>query len=154
MGDYDGGVQVDDDQPAVTAGGVLPGQGPRSFPCCRAGGPDRLQCPLLVCGQGRAQPGDHRVRGHRPGELGLVTQRGDVGQAIPAQGERGGQVRDDLARAMDRPRRPPPGQALRQAPGQARDPHRLPQQDGPGLGTRPLPSADTVTRAARTLFFT
>ncbi len=48
-----------------------------------------------------------------------------------------GQVRDDLARVVHRPRRPPPGKALRQAPPQAGNPHRLPQQDGRGLGHQP-----------------
>ena len=48
--------------------------------------------------------------------------------------DRGGQVRDDLARVVHRPRRPPPGKTLRQAPAKAGRPQRLPQQDGAGLG--------------------
>ena len=80
------------------------------------------------------QPGHHRVRRDRPGQVRLLPQHRDVGQAVPAQRDGGGQVRDDLARVVDRPRRPPPGQALRQAPAQAGHPHRLPQQDRPGLG--------------------
>ena len=80
------------------------------------------------------QPGHHRVRRDRPGQVRLLAQHRDVGQAVPAQRDRRGQVRDDLARVVHRPRRPPPGQALRQAPAQAGHPHRLPQQDRPGLG--------------------
>jgi len=94
---------------------------------------DRFQCPRQVRGQHADQPGEHWVRRHRSRELGLLPQHGDVGQAVTAERDRGGQVRNDLARVVHRPRRPPLGQALRQAPGQAGDPHRLPQQDGPGL---------------------
>lgn len=39
---------------------------------------------------------------------------------------------------------PPPVQGLRQAPAQAGDPHRLPQQDTPAWDTRSRPSADTA----------
>jgi hypothetical protein len=46
---------------------------------------------------------------------GCSPQDGDVGQAVAAQGDGGGQVRDGLAQVVDGPRRPPPGQALRQA---------------------------------------
>ena len=68
-----------------------------------------------------------------------VPQHRDVGQAVPAQGERGSQVRDNLARIVDRPRHPPPGKALRQAAGQARYPHRFPQHDGTCLGDQATP---------------
>ena len=134
VGDHDGGVQVDGDQPAVRARRRVPGQRPRPLPGRGPGGPDRLQRPRQVPGQLADQPGHHRVGRDRPGQLRLLPQHRDIGQAVPAQRDRGGQVRDDLARVMDRPRRPPPGQALRQAPAQAGDPHRLPQQDRPGLG--------------------
>ena len=131
--DHDGGVQVDRDQPAVRARGRVPGQGPCPLPG-RPGRPDRLQRPRQVPGEHADQPGHHRVRRDRPRELRLLPQHRDIGQAVTAQRDRGGQVRDDLPRVVHRPRRPPAGQPLGQAPGQARDPHRLPQQDRPRLG--------------------
>ena len=121
-------------RPAVRAGRGVPGQRPGPLPRRRPRGPDRLQRPRQVRGQRADQPGHHRVRRDRPGQLRLLPQHRDVGQAVPAQRDRGGQVRDDLPRVVDRPRRPPPGQARRQAPAQAGHPHRLPQQDRPGLG--------------------
>ena len=133
VGDHDRGVQVDGDQPAIRAWRVLPGQRPRPLARRRTGGPDGLQRPRQVGGQRADQPGHHRVGRDRPGQLRLLPQHRDVGQAVPAQGDRGGQVRNDLARVVDRPRRPPPGKARRQAPAQAGHPHRLPQQHGPGL---------------------
>ena len=33
------------------------------------------------------------------------------------------------------------------------DPHRLPKEDRPSLGSKPVPSADTVTWELRALFF-
>jgi hypothetical protein len=80
------------------------------------------------------QPGDHRVRRDRPGQFRLFPQHRDIGQAVTAQRDRGGQIRDDLPRVVNCLRRPPASQTLRQAPAQAGDPHRLPQQDRSGLG--------------------
>ena len=61
----------------------------------------------LVRCQRLDQPGYHRVRCHRPGQGGLPAQYRDIGQAVPAQRQRRGQVRDDLARIVHRPRCPP-----------------------------------------------
>ena len=127
-------VQVHDDRAAARAGRVVPGQRPGPLPCGRPRGPDRPQRPRAVRREHADQPGHHRVRRHGSRELRLLTQHRDVRQAVTAQRDRRGQVRDDLPRVVHRPRRPPPGQPLRRAPGQAGDPHRLPQQDGPGLG--------------------
>jgi Phage integrase family len=49
-------------------------------------------------------------------EFRLLPQHRDVGQAAPAQRERGSQVRDDLARVVDRPRRPREGEQLGETP--------------------------------------
>ena len=68
-----------------------------------------------------------------PGQLRLLPQHRDVGQAVTAQRDRGRQVRDDLPRIMHRPRRPPPAQRRGQATAQAGHPQCLPQQDRPGL---------------------
>jgi hypothetical protein len=137
--DHDGGVQVHCHQPAIRARSVLPGQRPRPLPCRRPGGPDRLQRPRQVRRECADQPGHHRIGRHRPGQLRLLPQHRDIGQAVPAQRHRRGQVRDDLPWIVDRPRRPPPGQALRQAPPKAGHPHRLPQQDRTCLGHQALP---------------
>ena len=80
------------------------------------------------------QPGHHRVRHDRPGQIRLLAQHRDIGQAVPAQRHRRGQVRHDLARVMHRPRSPPRLQGGGQAPAQPGHPQRLPQQDRPGLG--------------------
>ena len=133
--DHDGGVQVDGDQAAVRAGRVRRRPAPRPAPGPRPGRPGSPSAPAAgpparvltsrdTTGSDATGPASSR----------LLPQHRDVGQAVPAQRDRGGQVRDDLARVVDRPRRPPPGQALRQAPAQAGDPHRLPQQDRAGLG--------------------
>jgi len=111
MGDHDRGVQVHGDQPAARARGGVPGQRPRPFPGRGPGSPDRLQRLRQVPGQLADQPGHHRIRRHRPGQLRLLPQHRDVGQAVPAERDCGGQVGDDLARVVDRPGRPPPGQA-------------------------------------------
>ena len=66
------------------------------------------------------QPGDHRVRGHRPGQVRLRAQHRDIGQAVTAQRHRHRQVRDDLPRIVHRPRRPPPRSPADKPPVQAR----------------------------------
>jgi hypothetical protein len=135
--DHDGGVQVDGDQAAAGSRGRVPGQRPRPLPGCRPGAPDRFQRPGQVRGQLADQPGHHRVGRDRARELRLLSQHRDIRQAVAAQRDRRGQVGHDLARVVDRPWRPPPGQPARQAPAQAGDPHRLPQQDRPGLRDQP-----------------
>ena len=99
--------------------------------------PDRLQPTREVRRQRGDQPGHDRVGRDRARQGRLLPQHRDIGQAVPAQRHRRGQVRDDLARIVDRLRRPPPAQAPRQFPAQAGDPHRLPRQDRPGLGHQP-----------------
>ena len=107
-----------------------PGRRPRS--------PDRPQRLRQVPGQRADQPGHHRVRRHRPGQGRLLPQHRDIGQAVTAQRQRRGQVRDDLARMVDRPRRPPPGQTLRQSAGQAGHPASS-HTAGPHLPGTPAP---------------
>ena len=130
------------------------GQRPGPLPRGRPGGPDRLQRPRQVRRQGGDQPGHHRVGRDRPRQLRLLPQHRDVGQAVPAQRHRGGQVRDDLARVVDRPRRPPPGQ-----PSDRPRPRPVTRivshsSTAPAWDTSPRPSADTATRLPRALFFT
>ena len=55
----------------------------------------------------------------------LVTQRGDIGQAVPAQRQPDSQITDDLARIVHRERFAPPGQLRRQHPIQASRPDQL-----------------------------
>ncbi len=77
---------------------------------CQPSGPDGKG---QAKGQARNARGEqrHQVGRDRPGQLRLLPQHRDIGQAVPAQGDRGGQVRDDLARVVDRPRCTPPVQA-------------------------------------------
>ncbi len=56
----------------------------------------RFQCPRPLRGQRGGQPGDHRVRGDRPGQSRLGAQDRRIGQAVGAQRDRHGQVRNDL----------------------------------------------------------
>jgi len=86
------------------------------------------------------QPGDHRVRGHRPEQPGLSAQHRRIGQAIPAQCQRHRQIRDDLPRIVHRAARLPPGEPVRQTPVQARHPQRLRQEQAAGLGHDPRPT--------------
>jgi translation initiation factor IF-2 len=119
-----------DRMPSVPAAGPPPGSRPTGIP-----------------------PG--RTRPARPGPAAPAAPR--CRPAVPAGCDSGGQVRDDLARVVDRPRRPPPGQVLRQAPAQAGDPHRLPQQHRPGVhktleGRKPSrPRADQEPAARRSI---
>lgn len=78
----------------------LPGRRPRR--------PDRPQAPRQVALSGRDQPCDYRVRGARGAQLRLLPQHRDIGYAVLADSDRGGQVRDDLPRAVGRPRHTPP----------------------------------------------
>ena len=93
------------------------------------------QRPRRVRGQRADQPGDHRVRGHRPGQLRLGPQHRDIGQAVPAQRQRHGQVGQDFPRVVHRPRRPPPGQARRTGPRPGLSPAPLRPAAAPRPGT-------------------
>jgi hypothetical protein len=83
---------------------------------------------------GRGQPGDHRVRGHRTGQVRLCPQHRDIGQAVTAQGNGHRQVRDDLARIVDGSRCAPPLQSGGQLLVQAGHAQGLGNQDRSGLG--------------------
>jgi hypothetical protein len=78
---------------------------PSPLPRRRPRRPDRRQRPRPARCQGADQPGHHRIRGDRPGQIRLPAQHRDIGQSIPAQRQRCGQVRDDLVRVMHRPPR-------------------------------------------------
>jgi hypothetical protein len=105
--------------------------------------PDRSAATRWPAGEGQdVGPGRVQV----PGDLGqfpadrvdesavLGVDAGGAGLVMNRVQQRAGLARDDLARVVDRPRRPLPGPALREAPGQTGHPHRLPQQDGTSLG--------------------
>ena len=75
-----------------------------------------------------------------PASCGCPRSTAMSARQSPPSGDRGGQVRDDLAGVVNRPRRPSSaGQARRQAPGQAGDPHRLPAA-GPTRPGTPAPA--------------
>ena len=144
VGDHDRGVQVDGDQAAIRAWRVLPGQRPHPLARRRTGGPDGLQRPRQVGGQSADQPGRHRVGRDRPGQLRLLPQHRDIGQAVPAQGDRGGQVRNDLAPGRGPPAAPAtcPGPSTGAGPG--RSPASFPtaarpRPETPGPGRQQTP---------------
>jgi hypothetical protein len=61
------------------------------------------------------------------------AEQRDIGQAIPAKGERNRQIADHLARIMNRHRLTPPCQRPGQHPVQPRRTNRLDQRDPAGL---------------------
>ena len=138
VGDHDGGVQVDGDQAAARARAPRPRPAPRPAPGPPPGRPGSPSAP--AAGPRPAALTSRDTTGSDatgPASSGCSRSTAMSARQSPPSATRGGQVRDDLARVVDRPRRPPPGQALRQAPAQAGDPHRLPQQHRPGLGHQP-----------------
>ena len=60
-----------------------------------------------VGGQGIDQAGHRRIGGDRAEHLRMRPQLGDVGQAVPADGQRHGQIQQHLARVMAGGRPPP-----------------------------------------------
>jgi hypothetical protein len=74
--------------------GLMAGGGPS--------GVDGLQNSRRVRCQRRDRPRHGRVGGHPAVDAGFGAQHGEVGQTVPAQGETQRQIRDDLARIMDR----------------------------------------------------
>jgi hypothetical protein len=150
--DHDGGVQVDRDQAAVRAGRGVPGQ--RPLPRCRPRGPDRLQRLRPVRRQGADQPGYHRIRRDRPGQIRLLpaAPRYRPGSPRPAPARRPGPPRS----CPDRAPLAAPATAAgpRTVPGPARSPAASATAGPPRPGdTRPQPSAETATRRLRALLF-
>jgi len=108
-----GRVQVDDQRLlriAAVVRGMPASQLPGPFTGCGPGGVDRLQHSRRVPGQGRDHPRHGRVRRHTPVDTRFGTQHGQIGQTVTAQRQTERQIRDDLARIMDRQRFTPPGQ--------------------------------------------
>jgi hypothetical protein len=98
-----GRVEVDDDREGRRSpgpGGLVAGQFPGPGPRRGARGGDRFDRATRIGAEFRQQPGDHRVGGDRPIDAGLRADQGEVREAVPAQRDRDGQVRDDLAWAV------------------------------------------------------
>ena len=91
------------------------------------------------------------TRPARPDHAARAAQRYRPGS--PAQCQRRGQVRHDLARIMHHPRRPPLLQGRGQAPAQAGHRSVSHSRTAPAWDTRPRPSADTATRLLPALLF-
>ena len=123
--------------PPSAPGRGVPGQRPGPLPGRRPGGPDGLQRPRQVPASRLTSRETTGSDATGPASSGCSRSTAISARQSPPSATRDGQVRDDLPRVVHRPRRPPPGQALRQAPAQAGHPHRLPQQDRPGLGHQP-----------------
>jgi hypothetical protein len=93
---------------------------------CGPGGVDRPQSSGRVGGQGRDRTGHGRVGRDPAVDARLGAQNSEVGQTVTAQREAERQIRDDLARIMDRQRFAPPSQSQRQQSVQTG------RGDGPG----------------------
>ena len=154
VGDHDGGVQVDGDQPAVRARRGVAGQRPRPLPGrARAAriafsargrsaaswltsrdttGSDATGPPAPAAPAGRRyRPGSRRpARPRRPGPRRSCPGRGTA---------RGARHRE---RPCDRPRPRPVTRIVSHS------------RTAPAWDTRPWPSADTATRVLRALLFT
>ena len=78
----------------------LAGQRPGPLAGGSPGFADRPQRPRSLRRQRGDQPGDHRIRRHRPGQLRLSGQHRNISQAVTAHGQRDGQVGEDLPRAV------------------------------------------------------
>ncbi|MBB4981172.1 hypothetical protein GGE06_002080, partial [Streptomyces sp. SFB5A] len=97
-------------------------------------------------GEGVDQSGDGRVGRDRPEHSGLGPQHRHVRQAVAAERDGQGEVEQDLAGIVHRPRLAPRGQGRRQRGVQAGPASRLHQEHPAGLRDRPLtaaPDADT-----------
>ena len=118
-----GATRVTSEPPHLMARGPLTSVMPLTG--SGAGFADRPQRPGRVRGQRADQPGDHRIGGHRPGQLRLGAQHCDIGQAVPAQRQHHHQVGEGFS----------PGHAPPAAPAT-------------GPGPPPGPGGGPVTRAA------
>ena len=113
--------------------GVRPGELPDRRPSGRPGAVDRRQGSGCVRSEGVDRARDGRVGGNRPVDTGLGPEHGDVGQAVPAQRERDGQVQQHLGRVVHRSRRPPRFECAAEPPVQAAHPSGLQQGHPAGL---------------------
>lgn len=59
-----------------------------------------------MAGEEFARPGPATVRGDRAEQLRLGADHCQIGQAVAAQRDRDGEIRDDLARIVPQPSRP------------------------------------------------
>ena len=128
------GVDVHDHLPALAVRQVrrpAADAAPTPPPAPRPGRPDRGDRIIDVGGQGREQPRDRRIGGDRPEHRRLRTDRGDIGQAVTTERDRGRDIEQHLARVVHATIPPPRRQTRRQAAIQPRDPDRLPQQQRP-----------------------
>jgi hypothetical protein len=72
--------------------------------CHTPGGGDRRQRGRRILSQPIDQPRHRRIRRHRPEHLRRGAQLADVGQTVPTDRQRDGQVQQYLARSMPRQR--------------------------------------------------
>jgi hypothetical protein len=150
------GVHVDHQRRGrvdAVVGGVLAGQRPRRSTGGHPSGMNGSQRRTGLAGEGVEQPGHPRIRGHWTEYLRMRPQLSHIGQAVPADGQRDGQIQHDLARAVPG-QRPPPRRERRAQ----RDIQRL-QGDGgvaqpaepvvPGCARRQAARAGTSSRRRR-----
>jgi hypothetical protein len=106
------------------------GPAPDGAPSRRPSVVDGGQGHVDVAGEDGDQPRHRRVRRHRTEHRRRLAQHGDVGQAISADRERHGHIKQDLRRVVERGRTTPPLQG---------------QQHRTGLGHHPRPGGVATT---------
>ena len=82
-------------------GGMLTGQSPDCGSGLLPGRSDGFDGLVRVLGQGRDESGHRRVRRHRAVDTGLRPQDVDIAERFTAEGQRQGEIKDDLARIMN-----------------------------------------------------
>lgn len=94
-----------DDQRILSIGvvvrGVFASQFPHPGPGCCPGLVDRCQGPVDVAGKGLDDPGDRRIRCHRPVKVGFVAECCGIGQGVTTKSESDREIEKDLGWIMN-----------------------------------------------------
>ena len=122
-------------RPPSAPGAAPPGQFPGPRPGGGPGCADGLQRPRRIAGQAGHQPGDHRIRSHRPEQSGSARSTATSARQSPPSASATARSVTIFPGSVHRPRRPPPFQRPRQALVQARDPQRRASSRPPAWDT-------------------
>ena len=127
-------IRVRPDQRRIQIHHHLPSGSNRTGPlphhraCGRPRPADRGDCHRGISTECIDEPADRGIGSHHAEQLGLSTHQRRIGQAVTTQGDHHRQIQHRLARIVDRTRRPPRPQLLRQSARQAADLRSLQQQ--------------------------